>query len=294
MVMNTKIPLYFLIGVIFVVAVLFIVSTFMPDVDMIQTPTARLLGNVLSMGVMIQSAIFSLLLIRQSEVNKRSSDDRNDRSEAFRNFQFIAENRAKVEFHEFMLMYRTNPRYVDRLKSRLDFKFFMRHNGIEMEDIVKNLDNYSFLTIIMPIKVVDGDLGEIKFINFRLEKENEIHFFVPCSDDYQGLILWNEEKKRYEVTVNLILNKGSGFYNENTITTFTKIKLFHSVHSMLGVVVRGWTELYFTNPQKRERDGANRYMISSSQFKISGIPELETAVQAGFAKRTACCATNNG
>ncbi|MCL2846654.1 MAG: hypothetical protein FWE38_03100 [Firmicutes bacterium] len=274
--MNIRIPLFFVIAVVVVTVALFVVSAFLPDVEMIQTPTARLIANVLALGVMIQSAIFSLLLIRQSEVNRKNSDDINARAEAFRNFQFVASNRTIIEFHDYMLMFRTSERYTERLKQRMDFKFFMRHNGINMDDVRADISAYSILTVKFPMKVIVGDvIGAVKFINFRLDKEDGIHNFVPCCDDFQGLILWNEEKQRQEITVNLILPKGSGFYNEQTITPFHKIRIFLSMHSLMGVVVKGWTELYFTNPQKRERDGANKYMISSSQFKISGLPELE-------------------
>ena len=285
--MKIKIPLYFLIATIFVVLVLFIVSTFFPNLEMIQTPTARLLANVIALGAMIQSAIFSLLLIRQAEANKKNSDDVTARSEEFRNFQFIVSNRATVEFYAHMSISRESPRYVQRLKDHLDFKFYMRHNGVDFDDVLTNFDKYSFLTVKLPFKMVVGDeIGTIKFVNFLLDKEDQTHTFVPCCDDFQGLILWNETKQRRELSVNLILPKGSGFYNENTVTPFTKIKIFLSMHSTLGVVVKGWTELYFTNPQKRDNDGSNKYTISSSQFKISGLPELEASVGATFLAKT--------
>ncbi|MCL2851102.1 MAG: hypothetical protein FWE01_01940 [Firmicutes bacterium] len=276
---SIKLPLFFLITVVITVVTIFIVSALLPSLDLIATPTARLLANILSLGVMIQSAIFSMLLIRQAEVNRKNSDNLNAKAESFRNFQFIVSNRTTVEFHAHMSISRASQRYVALLKENLDFKFYMRHNGVDFEHVKANLDEYSFLTVRIPLKLVVGDeLGAVKFMNFSLDREGETHTFIPCCEDYQGLILWNEEKQRREVSVNLILPKGSGFYNEKTVTPFSKIKIFLSMHSTLGVVVRGWTELYFTNPLKRERDGSNKYHISSSQFKISGLPELEGVV----------------
>ncbi|MCL2586953.1 MAG: hypothetical protein FWE31_01800 [Firmicutes bacterium] len=274
--MSIKIPLYFMILVVATVLVLFTVSAFIPGLEMIETPTARLLGNIIALGAMIQSAIFSLLLIRQSEVNRKNSEVTNARSETFRNFQFIAANRATIEFVDHMSLNRASIRYVNRLKKDLDFRFFLLHNGSVLDDVKENFQNYSFLTVKIPFKIVVGDeIGAVKFINLMLDREDETHKFVPCSEDYQGLIIWNETKKRQELSVNLILPKGSGFYNEETVTPFSRIKIFMSMHSTLGVVVKGWTDLYFTNPQRRDSDGANKYLISSSRFRISGLPELE-------------------
>jgi len=275
--MNTKIPLFFLIAVVTIVLIIFAVSQFIvPDVDLIQTPTARLLANILALGVMIQSAIFSLLLIRQAELNRKNNDEINARAESFRNLQFVASNYAIVEFFDNMLMYRTSDRYVNRLKERMDFRFYMRYNGVDFEDVKQNPDKYSFLTVKIPLRLVVGDaIGKVRFLNFRLDRDQEVHNFVPCCDDFRGLILWNETKERQELSINLIVPKDSDFYNEDTVTPFSKIKVYLSMHSLLGVAVKGLTELYFTNPQKRERDGANKYIIHSSQFKVDGLPELD-------------------
>jgi len=279
--MNIKIPLYFLIAVCSVVISVFIYSAIVPGTELIQTNTSRFLANILSMGVMIQSAIFSLLLIKQSESNRKNSDEVNARSEAFRNFQFIASNYTTVDFFDSMTLYRESQKYIDRLKERMDFKFYMRQDGISFDDIKKNLDEYVFLTVKLPLKIVVGDaVARIRFYNFRLDRDDVVHSFVPCCDGFQGLILWNEKKQRQELSLNLIAQKDSDFFCEDTVTPFTKIKVFLSMHSVLGVVVKGWTELYFTNPQKRERDGANKYIINSTQFNITSLPELETSIDA--------------
>jgi len=44
--------------------------------------------------------------------------------------------------------------------------------------------------------------------------------------------------------------------------------------SLLGVVVDGSIELYFTNPEKIDKTGANKYRINSSQFELIGAPKL--------------------
>ena len=264
-----------------IVVTLFIVSSLLPDVELIQTNTSRFLANILAMGVMIQSAIFSLLLIKQSEANRKNSDEVTARSETFRNFQFIASNYTTVDFFDSMTLYRESEKYIARLKERMDFKFYMRQDGIAFDDIKANLDDYVFLTVKLPLKIVVGDaIARVRFYNFRLDREEAVHSFVPCCDGFQGLILWNEKKQRQELSLNLIARKDSDFFCETTVTPFTKIKVFLSMHSVLGVVVKGWTELYFTNPQKRERDGANKYIINSTQFAIAGVPELEVSLDA--------------
>jgi hypothetical protein len=284
--MNTiKIPLYFLIGVVTIVVTMFVISTAFPHIELIQTPTARFLANIIAIGAMVQSGIFSLLLIRQSDINRKNSDDTQERAEAFRNLQFVASNHTIIEFFDAMTMASKSARNMQRMKERMDFKFCLREEGIGFQDICGDIDGYSYVTINIPIKVVVGNaVSAVKFINFRLSREDSNHHFVPCCPDSQGLILWNEAKKRQELTFNLIVPKNNDFYNEDTVTPFTKIKVFLSMHSMLGVVVKGWTELYFTNPQKRERDGANKYQINSSQFRIEGLPELEGTTQVAIAK----------
>jgi hypothetical protein len=47
------------------------------------------------------------------------------------------------------------------------------------------------------------------------------------------------------------------------------------ITSLLGVSIKGMSELYFTNPEKLEGDLTNTYKINASNFVISGMPYLE-------------------
>lgn len=47
------------------------------------------------------------------------------------------------------------------------------------------------------------------------------------------------------------------------------------ITSLLGVVVEGMSELYFTNPEQIEGDFTNTYKINSSNFIIKGMPYIE-------------------
>jgi len=217
--------------------------------------------------------------MKQGKTSSRSSADANARAESFRNLQFIASNHTIVDFFDSLLIFIEPERYVERLRQTQDFKFYMREKGIDLEDVKENFDNYFFLTVKIPIRVVVGNaVSSIQFRKFRLDRADKMHNFVPCSGNFHALILYNDEEKRQEVSINLIVNKDSEFYTTDIINPFTKIKLNLTMHSFLGVAVTGWTELYFTNPQKLEKDGTNKYKINSSQFQIVGLPTLDNSV----------------
>ena len=262
---------------------LFVASQIMAhnDQNIIQPPTFQVISNFLSLGMALTSALFSFLLIRQGDITRKNNDDVNARSEAFRTLQFIAANHTIVDFVDNMLLFRISERYTKRLRDTGDFKFYMRENGIAVAEVRENYDNYLFLTLKLPIRIVVGTaVRAIQFTNILMVRENTVHSFVPCSKSFHALILYNEDEKRQEASVNLIVDKDSEFYNEDITNPFTKIKVHVKMHSFLGVAVAGWMELYFTNPQKLERDGANKYKINSSQFQITGLPTLAEALES--------------
>jgi len=276
--MKTK-TLAIFMGVFTLIAVaLFTVSQLMSG-DIIRTPTFQIVGNFLSLGLVLSSAWFSFLLIKQGETNRRNNDETNTRAESFRNLSFIASNHTIVDFYESITISYESERYIKRLKESHDFKFYMLEKGINLDDVKTNFEDYIFLTIKIPIRVVVGTaIGSIQFKNIRMDRSDKVHHFVPCTKDFHALILYNEDAKRQEVSVNIIANKDKDFYTQDIVNPFTKIKLFLTMHSFLGVAVSGWTELYFTNPQNLETDGANKYKINSSQFQIVGLPVLKKSV----------------
>ena len=282
--MKTKILISILVAFTVAVVTLFVVSQTVGG--FIETPTFQILSNFMTFGSVISATLFSYLLIRQGDMHKKNNDDVNARAEAFRDLQFIASNHTITEFYDQMLIFRESERYVERLKRNLDFKFYMREKEIDLEDVKANFDNYFFLTVKIPIRVVVGNaVSSIQLKNFRLDRVDKVHNFVPCAKNFRALILYSDDDKRQEVTVNLIANKHSEFYSNDIVNPFTKIKLLVTMHSFLGVAVTGWNELYFTNPQKLEKDGTNKYKINSSQFQISGLPTLVGSVGADISEQ---------
>jgi len=276
--MNTKVIIIILSVFSTTAVAIFIVSQFVA-VNFIEPPTFQVIGNLLALGVMLQSAAFNFLIIKQSNAHRKNSDDSNERAEAFRNLQFIASNHTIIDFVDNLLIFQTSSRYIKRLRENLDFKFYLRERNTSLDDIKTNFKNYQFLTVKIPIKVVVGSaVSMIQILNFSLKKEDSTHNFMPCSGDFKALLLYNETDERQEISVNLIVPKDSELYSDKSVDVFTKIRLHIKMHSFLGVAVTGWTELYFSNPQKLEKDGASKYKIHSSQFQIVGLPELENSV----------------
>ena len=277
--MTTKLFMFILLAFTTIVIGLFIGAQLMTG-NIIETPTFQILSNFLSFALVASSAIFSWVIYRQSVENTKNNEDINARSESFRNLQFIASNHTITEFFDNMQIFYESDRYIKRLKETQDFKFYMYENGINMDDVKENFDDYFFLTVKIPIRTVVGNaVSSIQFKNFHLERSDKVHNFIPCTPESRGLIIFNDEEQRQEFSINLIATKHNEFYNTDIVNPFTKIKIYMTMHSFLGVAVSGWTELYFTNPQKLEKGGINKYKISSSQFQISGLPTLTAEVQ---------------
>ena len=70
------------------------------------------------------------------------------------------------------------------------------------------------------------------------------------------------------------MSKDSAFYHFDQINQFTKIKIYINITSLLGVKVKGNSELYFTNPEQIEGDNSNTYAIHSSNFLITEQPKI--------------------
>jgi hypothetical protein len=74
--------------------------------------------------------------------------------------------------------------------------------------------------------------------------------------------------------INLVMPKGSKFYNSAEINRYSKIKIYINIYSLLGVKIKGNSELYFTNPEQIEGDNTNTYAINSSNFLITEGPKI--------------------
>jgi len=259
--------------------ILFIVSQTTSG-NIIKAPTFQIISNTLALGGFLSSALFSFLLVKQGEDNRKHNDMVNARSEAARDLGFIAANHTIIDFYDSFTVSYMSTRYLARLKKSQDFTFFMRDNGIDLDNVKENMDEYIFVTVKIPIRVVVGTaVSSIQFKNIKMNRQDKVHNFIPCARNFSALILYNDDKKCQEVSVNLITTKDSEFAQQDVVNPFTKIKFFLTMHSFLGVAVTGWTELYFSNPQNLEKDGANKYKINSTQFQIVGLPTLKKSVE---------------
>ena len=148
---------------------------------------------------------------------------------------------------------------------------------LSLKTFIKNPDRYEYLSIRIPFRVVEGKMvSSITFDKLRFEREGvNFEFFPPSSDkESRAFLLYNEQTKRNNVIINLIVMKNSAFYKSEQINSFSKIKIFINIKSLLGVKIKGNSELYFTNPEQIEGDGKNTYRINSSNFVITEMPKI--------------------
>lgn len=269
-----------------IVVTIFIVSQVTAG-DIIEPSTFQILSNTLAFATFLSSTFFSFILIQNNNSlnaqNRKNSDEVEERNNSFKKLQFIASNYAAVDFVGHMLIYEVYKRYVDELKATKNFWLYMREEEVTVEDIIENFGDYIFVTVRIPVIPLVGDsksVTSIRFSKFVFHDEEGIHHFVPTSDSGRNaLVLYNKEDARQEVVVNLAVRKKSNFWVADKVNKFIKISFSHTMYSLLGVAVSGWTEIYFVNPRKVEKDGANKYTINSSQFEISGLPVLSESVE---------------
>jgi len=221
------------------------------------------------------STLFSLLILVHNKTVSKINDDNNRRAELFRELQFASSNYSIIEFMDRMLIYDESERYVDRFIRKRNMTFHMIEPQTNENDVYNNPSQYSFISIKIPFKVVEGKMvSSINFSKLKFERNDEIYeFFTPPSlDESRAFLLYNEHTKRNNVIINLITRNDSLFFNKSEINVFTKIKIYIQVTSLLGVQVKGISELYFTNPEQIEGHGMNTYRINSSNFTLVGMP----------------------
>jgi len=242
-----------------------------------------LISIIITFAAFISASFFTFAVFNHNAAIRIQSDEIrhqtnavNRRAELFRNLQFIAANYTIIDFVDHMLIYSEYERYIQKVKETGRFQFYLMENDIIKENVLESLDDYQFLTVRMPIKIIEGKaIGKVSLSKIKFEKENSTHIFIPTEgNESTVLILYNEIDHRMETIINLIMKKGSQFYTAEEINPFLKIKISLTLESLLGVIIGGAIELYFTNPEKIEKSGANKYKINSSQFEILGKPRL--------------------
>ena len=223
------------------------------------------------------STLFSLLILTHNRTVVRINDDTNRRAELFRELQFASSNYSIIEFMDRMLIYAESTRYVDRLLQRKSMMFHMIEDKLEEEDIYLHPELYRFVSLKIPFRVIEGKIiSSITFDKLRFERNGINYEFItpPSEKESRAFLLYNEHTKRNNVIINLIIKNDSVFYNPDEINVFSKIKIYINITSLLGVKVKGNSELYFTNPEQIEGDGTNTYRINSANFTLTEMPKI--------------------
>lgn len=237
----------------------------------------RVAAVFVAFAAFLSSMLFSLLILLHNKTTVKINDDTNKRAELFRELQFASSNYSIIDFMDRMLIYEESSRYVDRLVNKKNFIFHMHETGIQANDVYEQPKEYMFFSIKIPFKIIEGKLiSSITFDKLRFEREGvDFEFFPPENEtESRAYILYNEQTKRNNVIINLVMKKDSQFYKKDKINVFSKIKLYMNITSLLGVKVEGNSELYFTNPEQIEGDGANTYHINSSNFILTDMPMI--------------------
>lgn len=263
-----------LVIVLIVVFVVSLVAMFLGDFlastfDVIGIRVAVLIVAFASFG---SSTLFSLMVYIHNKTVSKINDDSNKRAEVFRELQFASDNYCSIEFNDRALIYPESERYIPRYYNKEKPSFHM------VQETLDPNDELMFYSIRLPFRVIEGkSAGAIRLSLIKFERDNKIFNFVPMSHEMEtrAYLLYNEQTKRNNIILNLVFNKNSSFFKEDELNVFTKIKLTLGVTSILGVTIRGTSELYFTNPTQIEGAGSSTYKINSSNFRLTQQPLIE-------------------
>lgn len=223
------------------------------------------------------TSFFSFLIYNHNKVIRENNDDANRRAELFREMQFSSSNYSIVDFVDGMTIDKESTRYIDKYIRNGNFRFHMIEDSLDAGDVLLNPDNYCYLTLKIPYRIVESKpVANIIFNKLTFERDNKKYrFLTPKSESESfAFLLYNECYKSNNAIINLVVKKGSDFFSFDKVNEFTKIKITLRVNSLLGVEVKGVTELYFTNPERKDADGGNTYKINSSIFLLGDMPKL--------------------
>ncbi len=223
------------------------------------------------------SSAFSLLVFRHNLTISKVNDDANKRAELFRELQFASNNYSIIEFMDRMLIYDESSRYVEKYIMNNNFSFHMLEERVDEKEVLENPNQFSYVSLKIPFRIVEGKIpSAISFNKLNFIRDGERYTFSPAlrMEKSQAYILYNEKTKRNNVIINLIVPKDSDFFISSKINDFSKIKMNLEIFSILGVKVKGISELFFTNPLQIEGNATNTYRINSSTFIITEIPKV--------------------
>lgn len=224
------------------------------------------------------SAIFSMMIYRHNLTVSQVNDDSNKRSESFRELQFVSSNYSIIEFNDRMLISPESDWYIPNFHEQTKPSFHLVAKDLDVND------ELCFYTVRIPYRKVEGKTaGKIEISHIKFEKGKETFYFIPMDHEETttSYLLYNEQTKRNNMIVNIVFNKTSNFFNEE-LNKFTKIELKLNVSSVLGVSLKGNSELFFTNPTQTEGHGLHTYKINSSNFITTSLPYLDDELSEGF------------
>ena len=236
----------------------------------------RVVALFLSFVSFLSSILFSLLILLHNKTTVKINDDTNKRAELFRELSFASSNYSIIDFIDRMLLYNESERYIERFIEKKSSTFHVFEDGIDVKDVFNNPNQYSFISMKIPFRVVEGKMvSMITFDKLRFERdERDYIFYSENKEEARAFILYNERTKRNNMIINLVMPKESKFYNSAEINRYSKIKIYINIYSLLGVKIKGNSELYFTNPEQIEGDNTNTYAINSSNFLITEGPKI--------------------
>jgi hypothetical protein len=240
----------------------------------------RVVAIFIAFATFLSSMLFSLLILMHNKTTVKINDDTNKRAELFRELQFASSNYSIIDFIDRMLIYPESDRYIEKFLTQKNTMFHMLEKGLDKSDVFNHPENYQFLTIRIPFRVIEGKIvSTITFDKLRFEREGVDYEFYPPDHgtESRAFLLYNERTKRNNTIINLVMAKESSFYHFDEVNQFTKIKIYVNITSLLGVKVKGNSELYFTNPEQIEGDNSNTYAIHSSNFLITEQPKIVKA-----------------
>ena len=240
----------------------------------------RVVAIFIAFATFLSSMLFSLLILMHNKTTVKINDDTNKRAELFRELQFASSNYSIIDFIDRMLIYPESDRYIEKFLTQKSTMFHMLEKGLDKSDVFNHPENYQFLTIRIPFRVIEGKIvATITFDKLRFEREGVDYEFYPPDHgtESRAFLLYNERTKRNNTIINLVMSKESSFYHFDEVNQFTKIKIYVNITSLLGVKVKGNSELYFTNPEQIEGDNSNTYAIHSSNFLITEQPKIVKA-----------------
>ena len=236
----------------------------------------RLATVFVAFSSFMSSSVFSMLIYRHNKSINEANKSADRRAELFRDLQFVSSNYSIIEFMDRMLISVESKRYIEKFIFNRSSQFHLVLNNVDINDCYLNPDHYEFVTLRIPFRVSEGKIvSRLEVNKITFERDGLKYQFIPADDTIsEAFLLFNERTKRRNMILNLVVPKNSNFFIPTEISIFSKIKMRLKITSVLGVMVSGISELYFTNPEQIEGDGTNTYRINSSSFYITETPQI--------------------